>query len=182
MGRVHFRDEEVIIDASFGAEMAVLSNGSAMARKKINESTEISPKTKRLLQQSPVIIPDTRQEINLRLYAMIEEVGQGIFEAIVIDKKFHPLNAEDFREALLKYYDAFDDVANDQDKSDECEGIVSMFYTAGKTIAVMVASVLPEELGEDMPDKQEIDDAFFNGSTAMLLYQALVNKKRNKKN
>jgi plasmid replication initiation protein len=42
------------------------------------------------LQQSSVIIAETREEINDRLYALVEEVGQGIFQALVVKKGLLP--------------------------------------------------------------------------------------------
>jgi hypothetical protein len=178
MGRVRFDEQgKAIIEASFGAELLVLSNGSPKARKMIEESDALSPKTRFQLQQSPVIIAETREEVIERLYGLVQEVGQGVFKVLVLEKKYSPEQREELRVALLKYYDAFHDFADGKDLSEEYDGLLRLFYNAGRVIATMVGAILTEDENAEAPSFIKVEEAFFKGSGAMLLYQ--MSRKKN---
>jgi hypothetical protein len=177
-GRVRFEENCPIINAEFATELLVLSEGSPKARELIDSSKDINPSAKIKMQQTPVILPDTREEVYERVYAMVGEVGDAVFVELVLKGAYHPLKKEPLRQALLRYYEAFTDTADGVEDADKYEGLSQLFYNAGLLACRVMSSVLPDDAELPIPSLEKTHDAFMNNSTAMMLLDAAVRRER----
>ena len=167
MGGVIVQDGELGFTAGYTLEWGKLSHGAPGIRERTKKLKGAIPEKGwdellSQMEQIPIVVPTSREEVYDMAYGLIRELGEGVREELA--KVAYP--ADSMRILFESFTEGFFDTGCGRgDRRGAYIGMAKLFYTCGGFVANMAISIFPEEEDVAKPDFDVILQAFRLGLT-----------------